>query len=87
MIPEHERFSDVLDQAQAINEQHQESSLAMARAKLLPEQVKNPDGTWPFPDCKDCGDEIPEGRLALGKIRCLSCQDILERRSKGLFSL
>lgn len=82
-----ERFSDHLDQAQAINEQHQEASLALARAKLAPEQVQNEDGTWPYTHCAECGDEIPQARLDMGKIRCVACQGLLERRSKGLFSL
>lgn len=30
--------------------------------------------------CIDCGDDIPEGRLALGKIRCVHCQELLEKR-------
>lgn len=87
MSTELERFSDTLDQAQAINEQHQEASLALFRERSKPEQVRNEDGSWPHPECIDCGVDIPEGRLNLGKVRCLDCQELLERRSKGLFRL
>ncbi len=34
-------------------------------------------------DCVDCEELIPPARLALGKVRCVECQGILERR-RGL---
>lgn len=37
-------------------------------------------------ECDDCGDEIPEARrIAIpGVQRCIHCQELLERRMKGL---
>ncbi len=32
--------------------------------------------------CYDCGSDIPEGRLALGKFRCIGCQAAREKRYK-----
>lgn len=82
MTKEFERFSDTLDQAQQINEKHMEASIEAARSLNKPEQVQNPDGTWPEPDCIDCGEEIPEPRLKLGRVRCVECQEVLERKRK-----
>lgn len=31
--------------------------------------------------CISCGDTIPQGRLDIGKIRCVDCQSILEQRN------
>ena len=37
-------------------------------------------------ECDDCGDEIPEARrIAIpGVQRCIHCQELVERRMKGL---
>jgi RNA polymerase-binding transcription factor DksA len=32
--------------------------------------------------CIACDDDIPDGRLLLGKIRCITCQEIKERRRR-----
>ncbi len=37
-------------------------------------------------ECEDCGDDIPEARrIAIkGVTRCIHCQELFERRQKGL---
>lgn len=81
-MSEFERMSDQIDQAQQINEAHQAASVEAARQKNRPEQIQNPDGTWPHTHCVECEDEIPAGRLALGKVRCVHCQEFLEKHGK-----
>jgi RNA polymerase-binding transcription factor DksA len=72
------READDLDAASELTQQLNDAYVTNARAKARPEQVQNADGTWPKTEC-DCGDPIPEGRLAMGKIRCLECQKDFEK--------
>lgn len=76
--------ADDLDQAAELTQRMNDSAVARVQKLARPEQVQRPDGTWPHPDCDDCGDPMVEGRLALGKIRCVICQSALERRRAGL---
>lgn len=69
-------MADYIDEAQAVNELHQEVSLKNQLVKAQPEKHPDFDG-W---HCVDCGDEIPAKRLGLGRIRCIGCQDYKERR-------
>lgn len=71
-------MADVIDDAQAVNELHQEISLNAARAKNAPEQHPDFNGR----DCIDCDEEIPAPRLLLGKVRCVDCQSELEHRQR-----
>jgi RNA polymerase-binding transcription factor DksA len=66
--------ADIIDDAQAYNELHQEVSLRNQQAKMLPEAHPDFDG-W---HCVDCADKIPAKRLGWGRIRCTSCQERLE---------
>lgn len=53
-------------------------ALKKHQEKLAPEKHPDFDGET----CIDCGLDIPELRLQMGKIRCVICQDKLERRRK-----
>lgn len=75
-------FADPLDNAQHTIEQTTENAVAERRRAAAPEQVQNPDGSWPVTECADCGEDIEEGRLALARIRCFKCQSALEIRRK-----
>lgn len=50
---------------------------ARARGKSAPETYPGFDG-----NCVDCGEEIHVARLALGKIRCVVCQQRLEKEDQ-----
>ena len=67
-------MADFIDDAQAVNELHQEVSLANQRLKTLPESHPDFNGV----DCVGCGDPIPPQRLSWGRIRCTGCQEWLE---------
>lgn len=75
-------FTDPLDQASHLADMHNQRSLEAHRAKAAPEQVQRADGSWPFPECCDCGDEIEPERLQHGRIRCFSCQRLKENRER-----
>lgn len=77
----HEKYVDQVDKANQIAEEFTAAHIKRVQEKNKPEQVQNPDGSWPHTECVDCEDEIPEGRLNLGKVRCISCQEIKERKS------
>jgi RNA polymerase-binding transcription factor DksA len=68
-------MADYIDDAQAVNELHQDVSLRNQNVKVLPEQHPEFDG-W---HCVDCGVEIPAKRLGWGRIRCTDCQEFKER--------
>lgn len=76
------KYTEQVDQANQIAEEFTAAHIHRIQSKNKPEQVQNPDGTWPHTECVDCDDEIPQGRLALGKIRCIDCQEIKERYEK-----
>lgn len=83
-IEDADRSPDVIDQASNIEARMTEGLVQDAMFKARPGQVRNADGSWPQPDCEDCGDEIPAARLlACGSIRCVYCQAALEKRSAG----
>ena len=70
--------ADNLDQAQELTALLTEAYVENARAGAKPEQVQNADGSWPVTEC-ECGEPIPEARIRLGKILCISCQEDLEK--------
>jgi RNA polymerase-binding transcription factor DksA len=74
--------ADNFDRASDLEIAQTESSIAAVRNAAKPEQVKV-GGEWRQKECEDCGDEIPIGRLDLGRIRCIACQEALERRRAG----
>jgi len=75
--------ADDLDRAAELTLQLADAAVEEAQRAIAPQQVQLPDGSWPNPEC-ECGDPIPEARLHLGRIRCVSCQEALERSSRWL---
>lgn len=53
-------------------------ALEAHKSKVAPESHPDFDGET----CIDCGDDIPEVRLAMGRIRCVYCQELLEKKNK-----
>ena len=71
-------MTDIIDTANAFAARLNDDALDRARGKSAPET--HPD--WNGLNCVDCGDEVHRVRLALGKVRCMSCQDVLEKQAK-----
>lgn len=53
-------------------------ALKVHKTKMAAETHPDFDGVH----CVDCDDEIPEGRLALNKVRCVHCQEFLDDKNK-----
>jgi hypothetical protein len=70
--------ADDLDRASELTQTLTDAYINGVRNLAAPEQVQRPDGSWPVTEC-ECGETIPQGRLLLGKIRCVACQADLEK--------
>ena len=73
--------NDVLDEADMASNLEMEmlqASLDATRAKVQPEKHPDFDGK----NCVECGDKMPKERLKLGRVRCVYCQDELEKLNK-----
>ena len=73
-----DRSTDNLDIASDIQEAFNQRGIEASRKAALQQTDENFDGK----NCIECGGEIPSARLALGRIKCVSCQDALEKRSR-----
>lgn len=69
-------MADLADLAAPVVEVCQAEAEARARGRSGPESHPDFDGLH----CVGCDVEIPAGRLALHKVRCVDCQQVLERR-------
>ena len=68
--------SDSLDKASEIQDTINNAGIAAAALRVAPEKHPDFDGKH----CVTCGEDMPPVRLAYGRIRCVHCQTILERR-------
>lgn len=75
------KHTEQVDQANAIAEEYREAMQRRIQDRNKPQQVQNPDGTWPHSECIECDDPIPTGRLELGKVRCVDCQEYEDKRN------
>ena len=66
------------DISSSVYEMFRNDSEKRIRDKVKPEFHEDFDGIH----CVECGDEIPEGRLALQKIKCVFCQEAFEKIEK-----
>ena len=69
-------MADIFDTAQAFQARLNADAESRARGKSAPESHPEFDGYH----CIDCAEGIHPVRLAMGKVRCMECQDFLERR-------
>jgi len=76
---------DPIDKAAALTDMYTEHCVAAARQGAKPEQVQNEDGSWPVTECIDCGVDLPQARIELGRVRCVECQHRLEQRNRLLY--
>ena len=82
-IEDNEKCADPLDHASKIADQHASDKVKEISRLAAPEQVQNPDGSWPVTECVTCGDDLIPARLAHGFIRCVPCKSKLERLKNG----
>lgn len=73
--------NDVLDEGDLASAyQMRENAMALEKAKAAAAPETHPD--FDGESCVACGDDIPKARLAMGKVRCVHCQTVLERKGK-----
>ena len=82
-----DRCADPIDHASGVETRARDIDVRIARSRAAPEQepVRDAEGAilyWPITECVDCDDTIPEARLALARIRCVSCQEKKETKEK-----
>ena len=70
IIEDAEHFSDESDRASYIAEEINAGAIESVRLRTAPEIHRGFDGRT----CVDCGDAIPEKRLAMKRVRCVACQ-------------
>ena len=74
-------MADIADLANDRAELHLQTALRGQVGKSAPEVHPDFDGQ----NCVACAEAIPAPRLALGRVRCVVCQSVLEsRRARGL---
>lgn len=71
-------LADEADRASVIEAAFNADALRDARLKAQAEKHPDFDGKH----CVECGEELPRVRLALGRVRCVECQSMLERQRK-----
>lgn len=81
-MEEVEHFTDPLDVGAQVAEAERQRCEFLQRDKAKPKQVRNPDGSWPCPDCVECGEPIVQGRLNLGFDTCIDCAQLAEIKGK-----
>ena len=64
--------------ADVLNATASHAARSTAAAALRPQHHPLFDGL----NCLDCGDEIPERRLKMGRIYCVTCQTEIERHGR-----
>jgi RNA polymerase-binding transcription factor DksA len=77
-----ERTRDPLDAAAELTENLNRAAEEHVRLKARPEQIKDAQGNWHTTSCIDCEEDIELPRLEMGRVRCFSCQDLLEKRNR-----
>lgn len=39
--------------------------------------------SWDGETCFDCGEDLPEERVEMGRVRCVPCQTVAEKKGHG----
>lgn len=76
------READILDQASTLAQTLTDAAVSCVQQAARAEQVQRADGSWPTTACVECEEGLLPGRLALGKVRCVPCQQDLELQRK-----
>lgn len=87
MIDDDELLVPIPDQLDVFDEADIASNLEMQNIQSLIKKNKQMVAPETHPDfdgesCVDCGDDIPQLRLDMGRVRCVYCQEKIERKSK-----
>ena len=69
-----------LEMAEKIALAEVEASVAKSRERQCD---KHEFKKWDKVTCFDCGEDMVQGRLDAGRVRCVDCQTIAERKGNG----
>jgi len=90
-IEEHERVTDILDQASQVTSITVNLGIAAVQRAAAPDQVptvEEVDGVevkvYAITECVACGDDLIPSRLEHGFIHCVPCKTKMERKRNGL---
>ena len=84
LCEQREHLTDILDIGTRVAEEHLNDAVSASKRLAAPEQEMDADGNPTVTECVDCDADLGE-RARLGRIRCIRCQEILERKRRGLF--
>lgn len=78
---QNENYADPLDRASDLAMVATADAIRTIQLRNVQKQKPGADGLYPSPDCLECGDEIPLGRLqiASNNILCVICATAAER--------
>ena len=81
--PNSTHWSTVLDEnhiemAEKLEQEQRRQAIAAAALRAAPETHPKFNGK----DCLNYDGKIPKGQLALDRIRCVHCQELIERRRR-----
>lgn len=76
--------ADDIDRATTNTLEFTAAAVDEARRRAGPQQKQNEDGTWPITVCVDCDTPIIPERLAMARIRCVTCQELEDRHRRFL---
>lgn len=81
---QHENFADQLDRASELELIATADAIRNVQLRNVQRQLPGSDGLYPSPDCIECGNEIPLGRLmaAANNILCIHCATAAERQTR-----
>lgn len=77
-INEQDKSADPADNASADEAKFLYSVLANAAERMKPQHHPDFDGEHCVNE--DCGEPLPPGRVAAGRVYCVSCQEVREKR-------
>lgn len=78
-VAEFVHTADENERATLIEAQFTDAALEAARQNAKPQFHTDFDGAH----CVECGEAMPAVRLALGRVRCVACQEHLERKARA----
>lgn len=75
-----EQYSDELDRASALQMEAAESAITNIQHACRRQQEERADGSYEVTECRDCGNDIGEGRLraAIKNMTCIHCATFRE---------
>lgn len=72
------RSADFVDMASDLELAFNAKAVYNVQQRIKPEHHPDFNGK----DCLDCEDPLTVGRLEMGRIRCVGCQEFLEKKGK-----